>query len=460
MRVKEPIKCSGYFWLPSCEEQEVTGYLSISDGGEIELEIVGSLTDDFNDDEPGRILGHVEKYGYITLNDCVYTQRTTNFNGLSKATIVVHQAILGAIFDPDEELLFNALKFSVEGIDEWVHISGFSFTLPTNPKDRSASITYQCPDKITFSLCNNMELSILFNWSFSESPGKKAAITQKAYFRLSADEKKPLRDFTLAAYKITTLLCFAIDQTVSIEDLEVTSKDIKYSLEKTTPKPCKVYYQSIPFLNKSPKINVRDMLFTYRQIEINAETLFNSWFQAYDDIKPALDLYFSVKNEAQTYLDGKFLALVQGLEAYHRKTSHRKSMSDAEYELLSQHLLSNCPSDKPKWCEWLTLRLKYGNEISLRNRITEIIKPYSKYFGNKKKRDYIINKIVDTRNYLSHWDDSLQQSAATSYELWPLFEATEALFQLQLLRILGFTNKEINSILDLHLKNKLKGVLQ
>ncbi|MGC2457954.1 MAG: hypothetical protein WA435_08160 [Gallionellaceae bacterium] len=41
MRIKETIKKSGYFWLPSAPERRIPGTLSITDGCDIELEVVG-----------------------------------------------------------------------------------------------------------------------------------------------------------------------------------------------------------------------------------------------------------------------------------------------------------------------------------------------------------------------------------------------------------------------------------
>ena len=41
MRIKEELKKSGYFWLPENEDKKIPGNLSILDGGEIELEVVG-----------------------------------------------------------------------------------------------------------------------------------------------------------------------------------------------------------------------------------------------------------------------------------------------------------------------------------------------------------------------------------------------------------------------------------
>lgn len=41
MRIDEEFVRTGYFWLPEKEDRKIPGTLNISDGGHIELEVVG-----------------------------------------------------------------------------------------------------------------------------------------------------------------------------------------------------------------------------------------------------------------------------------------------------------------------------------------------------------------------------------------------------------------------------------
>ena len=43
MRIKEEFKRSGAFWLPSSPENQIHGTLSISDGGDVKLELTQPL---------------------------------------------------------------------------------------------------------------------------------------------------------------------------------------------------------------------------------------------------------------------------------------------------------------------------------------------------------------------------------------------------------------------------------
>jgi hypothetical protein len=212
---------------------------------------------------------------------------------------------------------------------------------------------------------------------------------------------------------------------------------------KTVPSRISLYYASQPYTEIEPKIEWHRMLFRFAQIREDAERIVNNWFDAYEVIEPALNLYFSTKTAAYKYLEGKFLALAQGLETYHRRTS--------------KNLIKQCP-EKNK--DLLSGRLNYGNELSLRQRIKNIIDPFKKLIGTRQERDKLITTIVATRNYLTHYDKSLESKAVSGRDLWWLCLKMEAIFQLHLLQVLGFTQEEVQSVFDhsYELQQKLKKI--
>lgn len=464
MRLEEEFKKSGYFWLASNPEKRIPGTLIIEDGGNIELEVVGLFDDSIDgiyramngSDTLDRIVGHIEKHGLVTLDDCFYKKRNISFGSISKSTIHVNRAFLGVAYEEKEVILFNHLRFSVEGIDEWVGRSGIK--VEHQFENKSAAITYNPPEEVTLNLNNGMKLYITFTWLLPGFPSQKEAkITQKTYFKLSSEQECSLNDFISVAYKITTLLGFAIDKTVCIEKVTASSEAIRQDIgnEKTVPVSISIYYSSLPFSKNRPKIDWHRMLFRYGQIQNDAERIVNNWFNAYEEIDPALNLYFSTKSGAHKYLDGRFLALAQGLETYHRRTSNMKLMNEDAFEKLTSTLIDQCPEESR---EWLSGRLRHGNEVSLSSRIKSIIEPFKELLGTSKERNKFIRSIVDTRNYLTHYDESLEKVAVKGKELWVLCMKMEAIFQLHILQILGFTQSEVKAVFDnsYELRQKLK----
>ncbi len=117
-------------------------------------------------------------------------------------------------------------------------------------------------------------------------------------------------------------------------------------------------------------------------------------------------------------------------------------MSKADFEELQHLLLVNCPKDSRSW---LSEKLRYANELSLAKRIRRLIAPFKEYFGSSKKREWFVHKVVVTRNYMAHHDISLSEDAARGHELLELCDRLDGLLQLNLLKILGFTDDAIRA---------------
>lgn len=450
MRIEEDYVRTGYFWLPKNKDKKIPGTLTISDGGEIELEIVGLFDEEEegenNDCYLNRIIGHVETDGLVTLDNCYYENKNIAFGGISKSRVFVHRVLSGAAYESNEPFTFNSLSFRTDCIDEWLGIRGIS--IQSGNENKKFIISYEHPKNITYQLDNGMQLEICFGYNLTGiASTTEAKITQKAYFKLISEVLRPLSDFTDTAFKLTNLMCFAVDDTVSLKNLVATSSEIQIERDKgeSYSVPIKIYFQSTTYSVKISDRNWHDMLFNYKTIKPNAQIVFNNWIKAYDIISPALNLYFSTKNDAQRYLDGKFLALSQGLETYHRRTSETYWMEPSEYQLLVSEIIEACPEEQKTW---LKGRLMHGNEINLRKRLKLIIEPFKARLGNSRQREKLIKSIVDTRNYLTHYNEDLMGNAAKGSELGVLCRKMEVIFQLNFLEVIGFDEGEINSVVE------------
>ena len=426
MRIKEEIKKSGYFWLPSTPDKKAPGTLSISDGGHIELEVIEWFGDgvevSFNADlKPiERIVGRTEEGEPVTLDGCFYKKLPSlRFLPLSsllsltgsamKSLIRVSRVLIGATYDEDEPTVFNTLTFSVEGIDEWVGISGIS--LEPHFEESTATISYQYPAEVSLNLDNGMQLLITFGLGTRISRIKEARISQKTYFILTSQNARELEDFISVVRKITRFLCFAIDQTVSLDSMSATSDNLRRNIGDGTTalSLINIYFSSRPYSTDEPKIQEHNMLFGFGRIQSDVEKKIKNWIEAYEDTYPAFDLYFSAKRDEQRHLDEKFLTLARGLEAYHKRKFDEGS-------------------------------------VPLDQRIKGVIEPFKTVIGDKAKQNDLINKIAQKRNNLTHSNLDLDPQTVDTKDLWTLYLKIELLFQLRLLWSIGFSLEDINSI--------------
>ena len=462
MRIENEYIKTGYFWLPSNPENKIPGVLTIKNGGDIELEIIGLFRDDIDslnrDDDLSRIIGHIEDDGLVTLDDCFYTTKNISFGGISKSKVCANKVFSGVAYDEKEEITFNSLSFSVDCFDDWVRISGI--IVDNDWDNRTASISYSPPENIQIPLNNGMVLEICFSYTLPGFPNiTEAKITQRAYLKIKSPSLIPLNKFIEVVYKLVNLMCFAIDDIVTLKNVVASSSEIQREYSNGTKHlvPIKIYYPSLPFSKKIAKKTWHQMLFNFHTIKTNIQDVINNWLDAYEVIDPALNLYFSVKTGAQKYVDGKFLALAQGLETYHRRTSNDTIMPPSQFDDLVSTLVDGCPKNH---IDWLQGRLRHGNEINLGQRIKKTIEPFKDFLGNSNERRKLIRQIVDTRNYLTHYSEDLKDSALTGSELWILCQKMEVIFQLHFLRVIGFNANEIKDVIEnsLPMKNKLRKI--
>lgn len=457
MRIKDKYEKLGYFWLPGHDDSKVPGTLKIMDGGHIELEIVGHFEEksevldreiDFD-----RIIGEVEQDGLVTLENCFYLKKSYPFGTITRSQLCVNQALIGAGYEKDEIIKLNSVSFTVEGVSEWIGISGLD--IPQRDSYRNLTVNYKLPEEIVCDLIDGFELKIWQN-SSSEVSRFEAKIAQQAYLTIQSEETRELSEYLSLISKITFFLCFAIDSNVTISDVSATTNDLIRELSdgKKLPIPIKLYYASIPFSKDIPKKYSYRMLFGFGNIQKNAEEIFKTWLEAYSRIRPALDLYFSSVTGEHKYLESRFLALAQSLETYHRRTSTDDTrMEVCEYRRIVDILSSTVPEAHIDWLKGL---LRYGNEINLGQRIKKIVKPYKTYLGTSRERNRLIRRIVDTRNYLTHYNEELKGKIAGGKELYALCLKMEAIFQLHLLQQIGFSEAEIEVILTNNYKLKQK----
>lgn len=454
MRITNRLSYSGYFWLPTNIDEQLPGTLVVNDGGEIELELIGNFEGHFTtrSSNISVILGIIEQENHITLTDCIYKYRELSTESITKSTMYVNKAFMGHHFTSND-ITFNEFNFSIEWLDEWFGVGGIEVI--TDYSNLTASISYNRPDKININLENGIALSTSFTNTFPVFPVfTEAKITQRVYFTLSSIAQLPLRCFTYIANKIALLICLASDTIVSLRDVSAERNDIRFEIAGNSyPKEIKIYYPSLPFAATPSQVKWNSMLFRFNSIQERAEDVLNNWIRSFDTTGPSLNLYFSAISDSHEFRSSKFLALAQGLESYHRSISNETAFSEEEFSNLKKVLRKACPQ---KYTEWLNRWLQFGNEISYATRLRRIFNPIGHFFSGNMNHEKLIRKIVDTRNYLTHYNNRLETRAAHGKELWILCAKMEAIFQLLLLKSLGFSDEEMSSIAKQNYKLRQK----
>lgn len=450
MRVLDFNKKSGFFWLPENFEKKIPGDLVVSDGGSIELSVLGNFDEGLDEAfemrlSSARILGFVEDEGVVTLDGCAYIKKQTALGGIGRSKIRVQSLLCGGHYEVGEVASFNQIDFHIEGLDEWLNITGIS--VERDYENRTATINYVKQHPVALGNFRGFEISIGFAYSFPGAPIlKEAKITHGAYLSLKSIAAQPLQEFTVLIYQLTNFFGFAMNAKVSSYKIagynDTFVEEIPGGGEYRIP--VKVFLPLRPLFDEVPQVIGPRMLFSYRTISQNAAIIFKCWLEAYEEILPALSLYFSVVQGTHRYADSKFLALAQGLETYHRRTSNRLLMDSEDFQTLKRHVIDSCPE---KHRSWLDGKLKFANEISLAHRLKDLIEPNLPYLPKDIDQKRFVRQVVDTRNYLTHYSEELKDKAAHGRDLVELILRLEVIFVLSLIRHIGFTEAEVAVIM-------------
>ena len=458
MKIKEEIKKPGDFWLPTIPDRKVSGMLSVSAERGIELEILQPLEPNieaiFSRNMSGfnRVVGHVQEIGYVTLDGCRYITRNRSMSqGILKVHSVlgVNRVFTGVAYAENEVPRFNTFTFSIEGLEEWVALDAISY----KQEEEIEIVAYKPTHSISFNLADGMQLEIMISVvrSSSLSP-REVKITQELDFKLVSNNDQELKEFLSVAQKLTHLLRFATNETVSLDSMSATSDNhVQKVGEDIMPIEINIYSQSGFYLKNPPQVHWEDMLFGFSDIQNDAEQVINKWIDSYKQYEDAFNLYFLAQLKLQPSNTTKFLTLAQCLEVYHRKTYDDKYMEDDEFRKLRKGLIKQVPKSNRNW---FGQRLNFAHELTLKDRIRKIVEPYEGFIGEENVSQ-LINYIVDSRHYYTHYNPDLELKAAKGQNLYILCLKMEMLFELCFLELMGFSQEKINSIQTLQWKCSL-----
>ncbi|MGO4310000.1 HEPN domain-containing protein [Pseudomonas sp. KB_15] len=440
MLIPEPIVKSGFFFTPSNSDDKYPGTLTISEGGRAELEITSTKVAfiSFNETEIGRLIGEVEG-GYVTLEGCTYRTMSFPFGATPEKSLITAETVFDGV-GFDELPPFSSLRFCIDGLSEWLGASAFQINHAKSFED--TTITMQRPEEVRCTLPDGTALEINIEMKV---PGSikfpTTELFQQAYIVVKPTEPKPLKFFQKLSHQLTRFFSFTIGKTVAIHSLNADFEDDELS---DFQKRVRVYFRSLNGTDKA-EFSRREMLLGYRRLAPRLEALLGAWLNDYDNLMPALHHHYSVQDGSHRYADTKFLAIAQAVEAFHRRTFDTRKWPKVEYKEKVRAILAGCPEDERVW---LNGKLAHGNEISLAERLHQLIDRFGAVFGDEDAIHQIVRGTVNTRNYHAHYDPLGEAKALKGAALVALTYRLRVLFTLSLLVRLGYTEEEAIKVAD------------
>ncbi|WP_122671335.1 HEPN domain-containing protein [Pseudomonas viridiflava] len=447
MYIPTPIIKNGFFFSPLTPEKSYPGTITVSSGGRAMLEITATETPFLTsgDSDVERLIGEVEG-SIVTLEHCSYRVMSLPFGGMpGKTTLVARTVYEGAGFD--KAPTFSSMRFCIDGLSEWLGSSAFKVQHGGNFEDTIIKI--KRAERIKYILTNGTAFEINVEIRLPGRPRYPTMeLFQQAYITLTPIGARPLEFYQSLTHQLTRFFSFVIGKTVSIHSI---SAKFDNGEELNSDNSVNIYFQSLNGTEKGI-FDRSEMLLGYNRLAPKLEAVLHKWVADYENLRPALHHHYVVQDGSHVYADTKFLAISQAIEAFHRRTTRSSKWPKTEYKAKVKAILDACPADER---EWLASKLAHGNEISLADRLHQLLAPFDKMFGDKDFKHGIVRATVNTRNYHAHYDRHGQAKALTGGALVALTYRLRVLFTLNLLVYLGFSENEANDIAEFDYLKKM-----
>ena len=348
--------------------------------------------------------------------------------GFISSSFITSMIFLGHHFNKKEDIIFDSLSLNYSHIEEWARITGFQFKIENEFKNHitNLEVRYSLPEKVEAKL-SNLNISFDYNFTLGGDRIKEVMLKQTMFIKIEPYNPVHFDDYQKdICYHIQNFLSLAIGRPVSplIIKGKTNACTTKLSDGRVVNTEILIFYSTKDFPNLSKKLNPFDMLFSFRDISDNFEKYLMNWFVKSEFLQPVYDLYFGTLYNPSMYLHHEFLSLIQALESYHRRVDGGKYVSDDDYIQIYKSLVSVIPQELDNdFKESLKQKLKYHNEFSLRKRLKEILNKCGDV-GNLLIHDNerFVEDVVTTRNFLTHYDKSIEMKAKTDQDLYKLVQ--------------------------------------
>lgn len=363
------------------------------------------------------IWGFTEKGEEITIFSYGLSSTKMNIPGFQVESYFISEFLVGRHVHDVNDLEIESIKFEFTYMSKWLGMN----TLLTSPVLGEGEIIGQQlqtvnPDNMNAVLSSIdavLENTGVFNWKSDRY--EKAVVSFTSLFKLTANSRKDADwylDKMFSMQKLLTLLTGHSIYTKRVSFKGVTETENIIGRERQRQRTYNWFYDQIDDVEIKEKIDSYDFTIQYPEIRELFPCIVDNWFEKENNLDVVYDLYTSEFYKT-IHLTSTFLNYMQAIEVYHRRIYGGKIINDEEYEIfqntMREFIEREAPKDlKPK----LLGSLPYGNERSLNYRLKDLARgllPETKmllFNSNNTVPSHFFQRIIDTRNYLTHYDAS------------------------------------------------------
>jgi hypothetical protein len=417
-----PFDVMGEWYLPAQPEQRVGGTLSYeAEQTELRLNnallpIVGEIRADTQRRYPV-VHGVTAQGEAVTLLDAVQAGFSLNFSSGGVRTpesLLAPLAIFGAYVT--SETAYKELRCRIPGLHAWLRNKSIEVS---HGEDAMSVSVMNFADETTPVPAIDAELS----WRFSAKGTHDVhvlSIAAEGWVTVRPHEPQQSTWFLDQIPKITSLLALLAGPQMPMDQLVLnvgTPHPMYLLLSRLDEKYCNASTGSHFFITRGALGSAF--------ADVVAE-----WFRLYPTIQYPCSLAMSVMGSADLWSHVEFLSLMQALEGLHRALYNGTYMDPSSYVNVQGALVDAIPkSVSSDHRSSLTSRIRYGNELALAKRVGDLVSGLPQSLRNHivAHNGKVPRAWIDTRNYYTHWDESLR---ANLLDAQGMFDASRRMTEL------------------------------
>jgi hypothetical protein len=292
------------------------------------------------------------------------------------------------------------------------------------------------------------KFEISISYDFSEGMDlRKPKFETNAWIFIEVSKKEHIDKLLSIAYHIRNFLSLGVGDKISILAIEGKIKNTEEY--KRIQISCHIDEE----ISEEKVFLPPFMPFQYISISKHPEFYLKNWFNIAGNFEPTYDLFFGTMYNPHLYATNEFLSLVQAIESYQSRTINNDVLPQNSFsEQLSQilNVINGLPK---KYREHFQIKAKCMNRKSLREMMKELFEKYEKFFKpfiNDKTR--FIRKIVDTRNYYTHYDKNSERNVVKPEYIPLISQKLQFILIIILLKEIGFEDEFVVQALQRYMR--------
>lgn len=368
------------------------------------------------------MFGQLHSGPEFTLLDCLPANTQVGGGGFAQVSIVANKMLVGMHLSDPTRPVFDEIRVSMSSLNDWMGLRPIQHEmreLPTPGTGREVTIRCRHCDMVGFSPLNGGP-SFLTEQEFSSSWQRvgSASIKNRFFLRLLPRDPFSAETCVQELFRLQAFASLLCGHQVFFHEIRLYQAGLH---ERDRQMNVVRYLAELGRGGERQRSQMHDILLPLPKVVDLLPEMWMRWIDRYEKYRSAVELYTSTEIFSGQLLNFQLLAIMQALETLHRNRFGGNYLNETDYTAVLDSFASSLDAmTSADLRAALTTRLKYGNEYSLRKRLKELSRllPAGVLRLIHPQAVPFLERAVDTRNYLTHFDATLKSIAWDGDELY------------------------------------------